>query len=462
MSRVSWILQQLLRPARLNNERGSAILGAVAVAAIVGVMSMTIASQINDTNKLSHWPRVRSTMSLVEIQVRSVALSPRSYNCGADTAETASVCTLRPDAFAALAKEVPPIGTVEVQNAALNYTSLRFTARVVFVPNAANEGKALAFAPRDLILDVPPEILQSSTFKCPVATPFFIGFGPNGVARCRALSTTRCAPGQYVSSINPTTLEPICSPAGRLVSCPAGQLVKTFTWNGTNNVSVVCEPRPHPYTVFAFNPVPSIGASASQDADTPNPVPTHPIATAATYSWPVGSPAPAAVTCSAPTPTPAPTPTSTPASTPTPSPTAVAPTPTPTSTYACTRSNGANPPSNFNAGETTGFALMPGAGFGGGVVAIVAYRCMADGSIVPFAGARCDGNDYDNAHCDRPIENFTCPSSVSWPPYSSYCSNDPVALSLYCSDDVDVNHTNHVQAAIPTSVSAGKFRYHCK
>ncbi len=93
-----------------------------------------------------------------------------------------------------------------------------------------------------------------SMLSCPDSKPALIGFDEKGHAKCRAASTQSCPPGQYISMIDPVTLDVHCSEAGADLSCPATSYITEFMWLGENRVSFSCIARLNPFLAWKFEP----------------------------------------------------------------------------------------------------------------------------------------------------------------------------------------------------------------
>ncbi len=101
-------------------------------------------------------------------------------------------------------------------------------------------------------LSAPPDVATSSE-SCPGDRPVLTGFGASGEPLCRAISGA-CADGQYIASIDPTTLEPVCASAGGVADC-RGSYITEFMWLGEGHMSFTCHPRLDPFVAWKFTPV---------------------------------------------------------------------------------------------------------------------------------------------------------------------------------------------------------------
>jgi hypothetical protein len=102
-----------------------------------------------------------------------------------------------------------------------------------------------------------------STLSCPDSKPVLIGFDEKGHAKCRAVSNQSCAPGQYISTIDPASLEIHCSEAGADMQCPLDSYITEFMWLGESRVSFSCNPRLNPFMAWKFEP--TLGSQGGSD-----------------------------------------------------------------------------------------------------------------------------------------------------------------------------------------------------
>lgn len=264
----------------LKNQRGSTLLAAMGVTIVIAIAAATIASQTVSTHEFSALPRIRSNMAQAEMQIRHIALSPQSYlNCDSNVGPTS--CNLN----LTLINSISAAG-IEIRNATYTPASLLLHAEI------HSTYAKMPINPRILDLAIPAEVLQSPTFQCPDARPFFVGFDSTGTMICRAVSSRRCAVGQYVASIDRMTLEPVCVDAGGSISCPITQKVGSFNWSGGTTMTSTCVPRPPP----AINPVVSInGGPPATPPPSPTPTPgPSPVASPSPLPSPPASPVPTA------------------------------------------------------------------------------------------------------------------------------------------------------------------------
>lgn len=289
---------------RPQNEKGSIVLGALAISTLIAIFAGTIATQIKSSDDMTQLPRIRATMAQLEVQTRLAAYSATSYDC--DYYPTGYACKLDKSVFNNIKADVNG-GTIKVITPAFEPTQNRFTARIQFqVVNASQ--KRFQIAPRDINIVIPSELLQPVTFRCPTARPVFAGFydktengHKKGEAICKAFSTATCGPGQFMSSINPATLEPTCAPAGGSVSCAADQFMSKFTWNGAGGITFECTGRKDPFSEMGWNYLDSTTVDNSSpliDPDQPDPLPP-PLPADDIVSWSAPATQPAS-TCYAP------------------------------------------------------------------------------------------------------------------------------------------------------------------
>ncbi|RYZ79377.1 MAG: hypothetical protein EOP06_27330, partial [Proteobacteria bacterium] len=112
----------------LRSEKGSIVLGALAVATLIAVFAGTIATQIKSADDMTQLPRIRATMAQVEVQTRLAAFSATSYACVYENPDdtTTYKCALRTELFDRITVKVNE-GTVRVSNSAWNQTNNHFT-----------------------------------------------------------------------------------------------------------------------------------------------------------------------------------------------------------------------------------------------------------------------------------------------------------------------------------------------
>lgn len=271
----------------LKSESGSIVLSALAVAALVGIFSAVIATQIKSTNDISQLPRIRAAMAQVELQARLAAFSSASYSCEykppvPPATEEKYECKLLQDEFNKLKTSIDG-GSVEVDGLALDPTENHLRFAIIFKRDSDATQKHFSIAPRVLDLEIPSELLQPITYSCPDNKPIFAGYFQDnlnghvkGKADCREVPTVNCGAGRYVASIDPLTLKPECADAGGTYSCPAGQYFSEFSWNNGGTVTKQCASRKDPFTEMGFDYNSSTTFDnnyVSRDPDTPDPQP---------------------------------------------------------------------------------------------------------------------------------------------------------------------------------------------
>jgi hypothetical protein len=198
--------------------------------------------------------------------------------------------------FTALTVNLPE-GRIQVP-ATFDSATTTLTLDVIFTPASGFAG-VLSFPTHHVTLDIPFEILQDRTFKCPAGTVFnhFQTTGPTkGSPVCKPIPPTVCPTGQYVSRIDPLTLDVTCTPAGSTIGCASnGEFINHFQWDGQSAASFTCRTRLDPFTEMSFAPTVVLDLIFfAQDPDTPDPtssLPTPGFVVQATWNEP--SPAPA-------------------------------------------------------------------------------------------------------------------------------------------------------------------------
>lgn len=259
---------QVLRN-QIRNQRGDALIIAMVIIVISLISSMAIINYARQAQSNSRNPRVKSIMTAVEAKVRNTLLRPSSYNGCVGGRGT---CTLDHSKLTALSRPVPgaqcppqtPNCGVSVSVTSFVVTANPSTGQTVSRATVVIHYEGLEASLKDIavIMDVPADILQSTgadgIFQCPVNAPQFIGFNSDGTLNCHGFALERAQPGQFLSSVDLTTLSLTHANLPTNKSCPATQYISHVDWTlGGTAVNITCSPRVEPYGTFGYTPAPT-------------------------------------------------------------------------------------------------------------------------------------------------------------------------------------------------------------
>lgn len=261
------ILKQQIR-----NQRGDVMVIALSLTVISMLSSMFMMNYIRQVEAQSKIPRIKSMMTATEAKVRELLLAPTSYigclsgdsgptgraSCRLDNAKVDGLSRMLP--YAPCPTNAPCGIRVSVVSfdPMLTLPSGALVSRAI--ARVRYEGTDMSLHDIDITMDIPADILQDSgIFQCPDTAPKFLGFKSNGQINCVGITGT-AGMGQFVDSIDMTSLVTTAFNLPALVSCPTDQYVNYVNWGlGGTAFSSTCTPRPDPFVVFGFTP----GAVAS-------------------------------------------------------------------------------------------------------------------------------------------------------------------------------------------------------
>jgi hypothetical protein len=217
--------------------RIAAVLSALMIAAAVILLYQTTRAE-----NLSKQIRVRSSFSLATLRLNQMALTRESYiTCLGEGAK----CGVKIAAFEEEVRQYPG-----VEPEAFSYDEATLTVRGSLKSTAPD----VQIEKQKIAIQLPKDLLSATKSSCTADEPVLTGFDQTGRALCRKLVSTECDAGEYVSSIDPLTLQVKCLPAGREVSCNSGEYIANFEWQGADRVSYSCKPRLDPFTAWNFKP----------------------------------------------------------------------------------------------------------------------------------------------------------------------------------------------------------------
>jgi hypothetical protein len=260
---------------RAYSQSGSAMTLSVVIALVVAATSVTLLQQAQLTEDVTYLPRLKSTQSVIEGNIRVLAQQTLSYSC---TANDMSTCTLNTEPFQDL--------IAKANQACANPDACRFvldnprfdSASQSFRATLRNDSSVVSLANREIVIDVPPEVFYRAQMLCPNEAPFFLGFSALGQPQCRPLGwsgPTSCPAGQFVRAIDGRTLSVSCGSLQNTVTCPAGQVLRGLRWaNEGGFESLGCAPKISPYQFWSFTP--NVDTSGLAIIDDTLPTPTAP------------------------------------------------------------------------------------------------------------------------------------------------------------------------------------------
>jgi hypothetical protein len=322
----------------MQNSQGSILLNTLIVAGIVASISAVIMSQTQKTSQVSRNPRIKSAMTSMETQILSLAMQPGIYQSCSQQATNCQLSSTATQAFEGLSRNFTgahcPQNSqglrdsknsqncgVHVQAASsaaclnpknpgynvacasgqfYNAATQTFCAEIIY------QGSDVAMQSVCASTTVPQSVLQGDATTCaspadllgPYPHVIFEGYDAAGNPVCGAIPSCSggnvSLAGNYISSINPQTIQTTCSALNSTtMSCPVGSIISKFNWVNTASAfgpsatlpSADCSPRKPPpisYTVSAASPItvppaimappPTLPPVAASPAPTPSPV----------------------------------------------------------------------------------------------------------------------------------------------------------------------------------------------
>lgn len=244
----------MMRP--LQNQRGDAFLLSILALVISMIAFLSLQTIGHTLEKKIAVSRARAQMSLLESQIRQHFRQPSAFT-GCQSAAGVTACQINTGAFNAWSR-VP--GRGGLCGAVTAGSACEFRAEIMSFDTGSRKiqvrlqlSGSLQMNASDFTIDVPDEILQSSSFTCAdldPARPVMTGFDTtSGRVICRGL--TNCPAGQHMVAITASSSEPQCAPLPQgQVSCGAGQMLSRFEWRGGGTVNHACQSRLDPFSYF--------------------------------------------------------------------------------------------------------------------------------------------------------------------------------------------------------------------
>lgn len=239
----------------LRSETGGVFAHSLMVLAIASLSSLIIVQQGRVSEKLSRTPRIKSQMTLTEQKIRQALTNPSSY-IGCSSTAGYSSCQLNKAIIENNFSKTFPGSDCLTPNCGIKVTlgAPDLSGGKYTVPYTIEyQGQEVSIKTVQQSVEVPTDVLQSSSYRCPDETPIFSGYDTAGKVKCTALPPP-CGVGQYVAEINPSTLVPTCQPIQGPVACPGDQFIQTFEWRAGAMPNFTCSPRKNLFTFFGFTP----------------------------------------------------------------------------------------------------------------------------------------------------------------------------------------------------------------
>ena len=240
----------------LSNQRGDAFILSIIAMAIAMVAFLSLQTIGHTLEKKFAQARARNQLSLIESQIRQHFRQPNAFT-GCQSQTGAQACQVNAGAFARLS-QIPARGglcslTTMPQSCHFKSQVISFDPSTRILKIKLELANAISMNASEFSVEVPDEILQSSSFTCAQldpSNPVMMGLDPaTGQVRCRGLQT--CPTGQHMISINGSTAQPQCAPLPTgIVSCPNGQMLQSLEWKGGTQVNHSCMDRLDPFSYF--------------------------------------------------------------------------------------------------------------------------------------------------------------------------------------------------------------------
>lgn len=253
----------------MRGSKGSALLNAIVVAGVVAAVSGIIMTQTKTTDESSRAPRIRSAMAVMQARVQALANQASSYKCDADSSGQLTLaqahCDIDHAIFDNLQTNITGAKCTTSGGCGVKVSSSKFNISgtdMVFTAVISYQGTEVPIAPVTVSMKIPTDILATEKgFTCPLATPIFLGYNPNGSINCTKLPED-CTPpgpnihtqGRFIVSLDQKTLQPVCNDLGTTVACPADSYLSNYKWNGAG-FTITCAPRNDPFVSMAYSPV---------------------------------------------------------------------------------------------------------------------------------------------------------------------------------------------------------------
>ena len=245
---------------------GNVMIPALFATALVAGMAVTVTKAIQESKKLEHYNRVKAAIAEQEKTVRRALLTQASYpvqctpterlappagmNClgklnfGIQALQDRYSLPCQSGGSCLIKTTInnPASGMITTTNRTVTFT-LTYTGTDVNI-------KPYTIAPMTI-----PDFVFNGLSVCVPPTPIFKGYDSSGHIICSP--SIVCGPGQYIQSINASTMAFTCQDLGTtpVTTCaPNGnlllnnQLIDSISWNSNSSahVSVVCDDRTDP------------------------------------------------------------------------------------------------------------------------------------------------------------------------------------------------------------------------
>jgi hypothetical protein len=240
----------------LANQRGDAFILSIIAMAVAMVAFLSLQTIGYTLEKKFAQARVRNQLSLIESQIRQHFRQPNAFT-GCQSQTGVLGCQVNQGAFARYG-QIPVRGglcslTTVPQNCHFKSEVMSFDTSTRVLKIKTELANAVSMNASEFSIEVPDEILQSSSFTCAeldASKPVMVGLDPStGQVRCRGLQT--CPAGQHMVAVNGSTAQPQCAPLpSGSVGCPGGQMLQSLEWKGGAQVTHSCQDRLDPFNYF--------------------------------------------------------------------------------------------------------------------------------------------------------------------------------------------------------------------
>ncbi len=247
----------------LKNQHGQALMSAVLLSVLIGAGLVALSIQTISLAKNTRRSRILLGMNNTKAMIDLVFQSPSSYNCSSNggslncpflnngtmgvtnrlnsiiAATNASLCSNNPMICEITITHGPEIKYVAEKNG--------YFSELVLTYRSSGRAVEKRFGVSTEISNI---IAQNSSFTC---DRFFEGFNPDGSIKCKELAIQRAPAGQYIKSINPSTLEfELASLPTSVNDCTgADEFLMTYQWAGETRYDASCGSRINPFLLEA-------------------------------------------------------------------------------------------------------------------------------------------------------------------------------------------------------------------
>lgn len=211
------------------------------LAAILFAVAMVLCYQAIRAEELPTKILVRSSYNQVELRLQQLASVRESYVvCMAD-----EKCGVK---LAVFEDAVRQSKIVEPEAFSFDTSNFQLKGKLRY------SGDDIEMQARDIVIQLPKDVMSETQASCPPQEPLLGGFDGERQPICRPIAKTLCEEGEYVTSIDPQTLDVSCAPIGKLVGCADGELLSAFEWQGEDRIVSTCKPRLNPFVAWKFAP----------------------------------------------------------------------------------------------------------------------------------------------------------------------------------------------------------------